>query len=333
MNVTINDVAKKAGVAVSTVSKVLKNYPNISQKTKDKVMDAVKELNYVPNSIASALSSKNYNKIALWININNKRQAIDEINMQYMFGAFNEAKKYGIELITIFSPLYENATVDEIIRDLKAQGVKGIIIYGLSKLNIELNKLVDMEIFKCVVVDAPNVNSVTTSVSVDHYSGQYEVAKKTITGHYCKKLLYITGGKEGYVTDMRIAGMKKLQKEFGFEMNIQYADFSEKKAYEITKKYGEEYDVIVCASDLMAIGAKHALIELDVFRPLCGYDGITLMAYAGEDMNTVKQDFYHVSQIAIDEMQRLLNGEYGHGILVDYEVTSLNYQDIIKETE
>ncbi|HLV50139.1 MAG TPA: LacI family DNA-binding transcriptional regulator, partial [Erysipelothrix sp.] len=55
---SMSDVAKKAGVGVSTVSKVLNNYDNISQETRDRVMEAVEELNYVPNAVASALSSK-----------------------------------------------------------------------------------------------------------------------------------------------------------------------------------------------------------------------------------------------------------------------------------
>ena len=59
MVATITDVAKKAGVAIGTVSKVLNNYANVSKETREKVLKAARELNYVPNTIASALSSKN----------------------------------------------------------------------------------------------------------------------------------------------------------------------------------------------------------------------------------------------------------------------------------
>ena len=78
---SMSDVAKKAGVGISTVSKVLNNYENISQETRDKVMKAVEELNYVPNAVASALSSKKSKRIGVVVFINNERQAIDEINM------------------------------------------------------------------------------------------------------------------------------------------------------------------------------------------------------------------------------------------------------------
>ena len=70
--VSIKDVAKHAGVAISTVSKVLNHYPNISEETKKKVNDAIAELNFVPNTIAAALSSKNSGRIALLINLIDK---------------------------------------------------------------------------------------------------------------------------------------------------------------------------------------------------------------------------------------------------------------------
>ena len=68
--VSIRDVAKHAGVAISTVSKVLNHYPNVSEETKEKVNTAIKELNFVPNTIAAALSSKQSGRVALIMNLN-----------------------------------------------------------------------------------------------------------------------------------------------------------------------------------------------------------------------------------------------------------------------
>lgn len=325
----INDVAKQAGVAVSTVSKVLNNYPNVSLATKKKVMKVIQELDYIPNAVASALSSKKYDKVALIININNQRQAIDEINMQYLFGAISKAKIMNINIMTIFSTMLLDLTSDEIIRDLKAQGVNGIIIYSLTKHHTTMQEVVQSQIFKTVLVDAPLVNNSTTSVMIDHTQAQYDVAKCTIEEEYCKKVLYLAGGQNGYVTDMRVAGIEKLKTELGFELMLKYANFSEKMARAITLHFGDEADVIVCASDLMAIGAKNALKEMNIFRPVCGYDGITLMGYAGEQMNTVRQDFYHVSEVAIEEMGKLLQGGNGKSVMLDYDIAKLCYLDII----
>lgn len=84
--VSIKDVAKHAGVAISTVSKVLNDYPNVSEETKKKVNQAVNELNFVPNSVAAALSSKQSGRVAILLNLSSASQAVDEINMQYMSG-------------------------------------------------------------------------------------------------------------------------------------------------------------------------------------------------------------------------------------------------------
>ncbi len=327
--ITIVDVARKAGVSVSTVSKVLKNYPNISAATRKKVLEATEELGYVPNAMASALSSKQYNKVAIWININNQRQAIDEISMQYILGAFHRSKELGLNMIPLFSEMFKEDDVNDLIRHLKSQGVTGLIVYGLNKHNQNVIDLIDKKEFYCVVVDAPNVNDKTSSVTVDNFTAQYEVAKKTLDHNICSKVLYLAGRADGYVTDMRLAGIQRLQREMGFDLDVQFADFSEKKAREITFEKGKDTHAIVCASDLMAIGAKNALQEMDIFRPVCGFDGISLMGYAGEHMNTVKQDFFHISEVAVEEMKNLLDGEKGRSVLLDFELVTLDYEEVM----
>lgn len=325
---SINEVAKKAGVAVSTVSKVLNNYPNVSKTTKEAVMKAVEELNYAPNLIASTLSSKNTRRVALIIFINNQKQAIDEINMQYLFGAFEEAKKLRLEIMPIFSNVFENMNKDEIVRYLRSQSFNGIIIYGLSKHAKPWLDIIHEQLFHAVVVDAPLYNDKTSSVMVDHAAGQYDVAKKTILECDCHNVLYIAGGREGFVTEMRLNGIMQLRDEMGFDLEIEYCNFSEKKAYEAVMK-NPNFDVIVCASDLMAIGAVSALKKLDIFHLVCGYDGITLLGYIPYQINTVKQDFFKVSKIALEEMSKLLDGETGHPTLVNYELTHITYDDVI----
>ncbi len=330
MTITIKDVAKEAGVSTGTVSKVLKNYPNISEETKKKVHAAVKKLNYVPNYSASILSSKNNTKVAIYININDQIQAVDEINMQYILGAFSKAKEIGLDIVTIFNDSVSNYNAEELTHYLIAQGINGIVIYGLNKEDSVIHELIDSKRFYITVIDAPAQNEKTSSVMVDHVHGQYDVAKKLIQPNNRNKMLYLAGKKNGYVTDMRIQGIKKLQEDYKFELDIVYADFSEKKAYELTLKHASDYDLIVCASDLMAIGAVNALIFMNIFRRCCGYDGITLMAYSGKQMYTCIQNFKEVSKRGIEEIQKLINGAPPQSILLDYEVNILHYRDIIQ---
>lgn len=327
--VSIKDVAKQAGVAISTVSKVLNHYPNVSEATREKVNKAIAELGFVPNSIASALSSKQSGRCALLVNMSNKTQAIDEIHMQYIAGAIHQAMEMNMDLITIFFSMLKDKTVEEIIRYFQSQNIAGIIIYGISKEDKVLQHLIERQAFKIVVVDAPIRNAKTSSIWIDNEQAQYEVAKKTVLENGADSVLYISGGREGYVAEERLKGIKRLAKDLNLGLLVRNGEYSELTARNLTFKYAKKKGAVVCASDLMAIGAMKALIEMDIYRPVCGFDGITLMGYVGRQMNTVSQNFFHISTEAVKELSRLLSGEEGKNIVLDFELARLKYMDII----
>lgn len=327
--VSIKDVAKRAGVAISTVSKVLNHYPNVSEETKKKVNEAVAELNFVPNSVAAALSSKQSGRVALLLSIGNISQAVDEINMQYMAGTIGQAMELNLDVITVFYSMIKNKSIEEVIRYLQSQSITGLIIFGMSREDKVLHKLIEARIFKIVVVDAPIVNENTSSVWIDQAKAQYEVAKKTILENKCKSILYLAGKKNGYVTEERLKGIRQLAEELNLPLLIRNGEFSELQARNLTFRFARKKDVVVCASDLMAIGAMKALTEMDIFRPVCGFDGITLMGYAGKQMNTVRQDFRRIASEAVIELKRLLDGGEGCQLVLDYELVRMKYMDII----
>lgn len=328
--VSIKDVAKHAGVAISTVSKVLNNYPNVSEETRLKVNRAVEELNFVPNSVAAALSSKHAGRVALLVNLNVEAQAIDEIDMRYISGALNEAMKLNLDVITLFFFMFKDKNVEELTRYLQSQSITGIIIYGLSKEDLVIHELINEQKFKCVVIDAPLINDNTSCVSINHLKAQYDVALKTVDENEYDKVLYIAGKQNGYVTFERIEGMKHLAHDRGLSLTIKFGEFSEKVAREITFEYGEKANIIVCASDLMAIGAMKALTEMDIFRPVSGFDGIMLMGYVGQQINTVRQDFSSLSAMAIRELSELMDGGTGRYVEAPYQLVQVNYLDILQ---
>ncbi|MED9904940.1 MAG: LacI family DNA-binding transcriptional regulator [Lachnospiraceae bacterium] len=327
--VSIKDVARHAGVAISTVSKVLNDYPNISEETKKKVNASIAELNFVPNTIAAALSSKQSGRVALLINLIAKTQAIDEIDMQYLSGAINKTKELRLDVITVFFSMIQDKSLEEIIAYFKSQNITGIVIYGMSKEDKVLHQLVKSKTFKIVLVDAPMVNETTSTVWINHKQAQYDVAKKTIQENNCKRVLYIAGKKNGYVTGERLLGMKKLAEDMELKLLIRGGEFSELMARKLTFKYAAGKDAVVCASDLMAIGAMKALTEMDIFRPVCGFDGIMLMGYVGKQMNTIRQNFSFVSAEAVEELNRLMRGEKGREVVLPYSIERLQYMDII----
>ena len=68
---------------------------------------------------------------------------------------------------------------------------------------------------------------------------------------------------------------------------------------------------------------------MDIFRPVCGFDGITLMGYAGKQMNTVRQNFGRIASEAVEELKRLLDGGEGRQMVLDYELVRMEYDDVL----
>ena len=249
--------------------------------------------------------------------------------MQYLVGALDKAKELNVEVVTIFPSMIVGMTAEEITRYFLSQSISGLVIYGMSKEDKVLQKLIREKQFACVVVDAPIVNARTTSISIDQEQAQYDVAKKTVLDDNCRRVLYIAGRRDGYVTEQRLKGMKRLVKDLDLTMMVRQGDFSELTARNVALKYAKNKDVVVCASDLMAIGAMNALIDMDIFRPVCGFDGITLMGYVGKQMNTIRQDFYSISSRAVEEVHQLMNGGEGHQVVMPHSIVKMYYKDII----
>lgn len=319
--VSIRDVAERAGVSAGTVSKVLKNYPGISEKTKQKVMEVVTQTGFIPNAVASALSSKQNNRIALFIYINDQVQQIDEINMLYILGAFDEAREENLELVTVFNGSIERLNSEETLRYFHSIHADTVIVFGLNKNDHKIHDLAEEGSLKMVVVDADIQGDNVSTVMIDHERGQYDTAARIC--HPGDKVLYLSGKQDGYVTDMRLDGMKKLAEDKKLDLQVEDGAFSEDRAYEIVKKHGEEYDAIVCASDLMAIGARRGLPAHSKVR-LSGFDGIRLMEYAADDVITCRQDFYRIGRTAVGAAERLRQGEKGEHITVPYAVTKIH---------
>ncbi len=319
-NVGIKDVAFKAKVSVSTVSKVLKNYPNISKETKERVLKVVQETGYVPNSVASALASKTKNRTALYIYINLNQQ-IDEINMLYIMGAFSKARELNNELVTIFDDAFEAYTNEECAVYLRSIYVDSIIVFGLNKEDEKIHYLMNDERFKVVIVDADITAPNISCVMVDQTRGQKEVAERILKPH--DRVLYLSGSNSGYVTDLRLQGMRQLEKELELDMDVVEGQFSETIAYDTVKNRKKEYDAIVCASDMMAIGARNALGPDSQVR-ISGFDGIRLMGYVAGDVITCRQDFYQIGAMAVEAAENLRQGLPGRKYLMPYEITRIS---------
>lgn len=174
--VTIVDVAKKAGVSTMTVSRVINCSSSVSEKTYDRVMKAIKELEYIPNVTARNLVTKKNHSIGLMI------AAIQ--NSYYgrvMLGVEHVAEQHG------YSVLLYNATqqekYNEYIESVIGRGVSGIIASHLN-LGPEHIERLSAHGVRCVLVDNEQFVDGTCSICSDHYYGAVQAVEHLISlGH------------------------------------------------------------------------------------------------------------------------------------------------------
>ena len=322
----IKDVAKKAGVSAGTVSKVLKGYRNISRATREKVLSAVNELGYIPNSAASTLSSKGSKKIGIYMYINDKFQQIDEINMLYVMGALDRCRDLGVENLIISDESLRNVRDEDYRTYFSSLSIDGILVFGLNRNDSGMLKFLEDKRFRFVVIDAPFTAENISCISIDHMKAQYDVADQIIEEG--DRVVYLSGKANGYISDQRLEGIKKLQQERGFDLKIIGCDFSEDKAYEATLQFADECDVVVCASDLMAIGVRQACRRLGKRLRIAGFDGIRLLGYISNSILTVKQDFYRIGGRAVDEIVAMREGRQGREDILPYEIGRITYHSV-----
>lgn len=327
---SINDVAKLAGVSKSTVSKVLNNYQNVTPKTKEIVLKAVDELNYVPNQIAVALAKNDLKKVALVVDPTKDNQTIDGINAKYLLGAVHKLGELNVELITVFSTLFTKYQNKELDTYLLKRGITGIIFFGIPRRDESMNYLIEQEKFKIVLVDVDKSNHSTSSLSINNYGAQQEIAKLVIDKYNFKKVLYISGDDGGDSGLQRKNGIKDLQKQLEITIDIMDGEYSELKAQKIVQKYGAKYEAIICASDLMAIGAVRSLKKQKLNRLVTGFDGIDLLAYLDDKILTVMQNFVFIGEQAAEEVVKLLDGKQGEKKFIEHEIDYVKIEDVIK---
>lgn len=326
---SINDVANKAGVSKSTVSKVLNDYGSISEATKKRVNEAVEELNYYPNPTAVALSKQKQKKIALIQTTRVGNQTIDGLNMNYSIGATQTFNELGIEAMTFYSSTFKDFSARQFTTYFKKRGINGIIFFGFPDNNEVINEVINNEDFKVIVIDREIANNSTSSVSIDNYQAQQEIMKKAIADSNSNRILYIAGHDSGDAGSIRLQSVKDLSNTLDTEIDIVQANFNESEAYSIALEVGHKYDTIVCASDLMAVGALRAIKQHNHEAAVYGFDGINLLAYLDEKILTVKQDFMAIGSRAASEVVSLLDGKDGEIIFLDYEINFLNIDDVI----
>lgn len=218
MKVTINDVAKLAGVSIKTVSRVINKEPSVRKKTYDIVMKAVNELNYQPNLAARNLAGTSSFTVGLVYDNPNAYYVIDMQN-----GVLSRCKDEGYELV-IHPCTYTDANMEaDFITMIKRSRLAGLVLTPpLSEQSSITNLLDELNIhYVRVLSGRPTDDDQDTCIYVNDYKAAYEITTHLLT-HGHENIGFICGDKEHKSTSERLEGYKAALADHNTQFNSEF---------------------------------------------------------------------------------------------------------------
>ncbi|AYW44747.1 LacI family DNA-binding transcriptional regulator [Tetragenococcus koreensis] len=298
MSIKLTDVAKKAGVSPTTVSRVINNYGSLSQKTIDKVQAAMGELNYQPNSLARSLQGKNTQLVGL-IFPTIAHPFFAELVEQLETKLFEHGYK------TILCNSAQNKEKERsYLKMLAANKVDGIIA-GAHNLGIKEYETIELPIIsfdRYLAEGIPIVGS-------DNYQGGY-LATETLYKNGGKRIGIIAGSNvSDSPTNERLNGYLAFLEEVGLTPTIfRFAPFENSltlknmKIKQILEK--RDMDSLFCTDDLTATLVINNCRELGIDIPkqlkVIGYDGTQFMQSYFPDLTTIAQPIQDFTDLLVD---------------------------------
>ena len=313
----LKDVAKRSGVAVGTASAVINSSPWVSEETRSRVLEAIKELKYQPNQLARNLRTQKTNTIGVIVpDITNPFfpqiiRSIDALARQYgyviMLCDSNEDQQIGTATFKI----------------LLQKKVDGIILIGGIVPREELVKLLSDKHPVIVVIEREYEIPQIATVIVDAVEGGYTATKHLLSLGYAQVGI-ITGplGDEFFHGSYgRYKGYKSALKERSVSFNqsfVKQGDFTFDGGYRAMKQFLEEAPevrAIFASNDVMAIGAMEAIKEQGLQIPediaLVGYDDIPEASYVSPALTTIQLPQKQLGQVAVETILTRLQGKDG----------------------
>lgn len=293
--VSIKDVARDVGVSITTVSHALNGYSDVSEKTKERILEAVERLNYAPDINARSLGGKADTTIAL---LTSELREKDENGFVYglIYGLFQQCSEQDCE----FMLLVTNRAKQERLSFLqlcKKKNLSGVVVSGLRTDDSYYHEILSSNI-PCALVDMRVTAKNKCSITIDNVRAAKEAVEYLIRlGH--RKIGMVNGSKTAEVCAERYNGYASALEEAGIPVCKEYechCDFIEETAFEKTQKLLVKYPEITaffCASDMMAIGAVRAAEAMGMRVPedisVVGFDDIPIAGYVCKGITTVRQ--------------------------------------------
>lgn len=326
--VTIKDVAKEAGVAISTVSNVLNEVDIVSQETKIKVLEAVAKLKYVPNINAKLLKSNKKNTIGLFLS------SIQGDFYRMLMQSIHIHCKLSGYLLNIY--ISNENTSEEIYSMIISSGVEGAIVLNESLHNEYVGRIAETKL-PIVFIDREFSGDRMSSVIVDNVEGATLAVEYLIKqGH--RRIGYIHGIQNSD-DQGRYVAYKEVMRKYSLPIDediILRGYFEEAVAYSemriLLLKGIELPDAFFCANDDMAMGSIRALLEAGIHVPdqvsVIGFDDILMSSYNTPPLTTIHSPVTELGTVATNELFRLIGideGSWG-------EITKLAPSLVLRDT-
>lgn len=311
----IRDVAKTAGVSITTVSRALNGYSDVSEETRNRIMKIAAELNYTPNINARALGGIPETTIGLLVS---DLQPSDYSNMAIgmITGVYEICAKHGCEFALLATDV-ERQSKQNFLQLCRKKNIDGLVVTGLRTNDVYYKDIIKGDI-PSALIDINTNGKNLCSISIDNEKASDNAVKYLIElGH--QHIGMINGEIVAEVSKERFSGYAKALKDAHINLNeqyVKYSDFKEEKAYEdvlLLLTRHKQITALFCASDIMAIGAIRAIEELGLRVPedisVIGFDDIPVSKYINGGLTTIGQDPYKMGYMAGEAVYGLINKE------------------------
>ncbi|MEI7639988.1 MAG: LacI family DNA-binding transcriptional regulator [bacterium] len=302
MAVTIKDVAKRVGVTPATVSMVINKSTKISDHTRDKVLKAIKEMEYHPNYIGRSLVKGKSNAIAIVAPFFSSMFSMEVLKgVEAAIGNTNYS-------VMLFSTVGKDANGSESLREiLYGKRADGVIVLSLKVQKEVVNE------FKKEGIPLISIEEIVENIpviKVDNIKGAYNAVSYLIQKK--RKHIALIVGKQCLDAEERVQGYAKALAENQIKYDatkvfrVKEHSFEEGKAmFEFLMKKRNRFDAVFCAAgDLTAIGimeeAKARGVKIPEDLAIVGYDDNYIAGFTTPALTTVRQPLYQMGRTAFD---------------------------------
>ena len=317
MKVTIYEVAKQAGVSISTASKALNDRKDVGDATKERIRVIAKELNYEPSHFARALAMRKTGNIGvITVRYYQAPMLTNPFYSKIIEGIEEELINANLNLVTNVLRR-EQVEAMEIPKMVKEKSVDGIILLGHMPEDF-VHMMVD-KAPPAVMVDNALKNAPISSVLMENTDGAAKAVEYLIdTGH--KRIAYVSGPSARYSFQQRADGYRKAHASRGLAVNEKFMVFNEKEeqGYEWTGRIFNDAgrpDAVFACNDVHAILTINMLKDRGIAVP----DDVSVMGFDNIDLSE-----HFIPSLSTVDINKAAMGSKAAQILVDIINTKKN---------